>query len=197
MTAFLTNLSFLAGLVSFVWIVALGGFSHLIFGVVAIVLFPWIVTLLHFPAVWLQRASAALHRRGWDRASLPVYFFGFLYVLLYNITWTVLLFFHYAVVPHDLPRLPLALWGYFVAVAPVWFAVTRFGDRSKSSFLIVLWVALCYIGLAACLNTENALMNSALYVAGLVFVISLIVLRELISTLNAMLNADASENQTI
>lgn len=119
----LSLLNMLGGIVSGIWLVILGRWSIIGYGLVALIASSFCLSLAIMPTLLFAAPAALLYEKGY---KLACYFFGFLatlYTMSVLAVWCMAVLFFFTRQADVSTIIPILLWSYVVATAPIaWMA---------------------------------------------------------------------------
>ncbi|HUW44604.1 MAG TPA: hypothetical protein VMW50_02300 [Dehalococcoidia bacterium] len=122
-TILLRLLNMLGGIVSGIWLAILGQWSIIGYGLVAIIVSGFCLSLAIMPALLFAAPAALLYEKDY---KLAFYFFGFLatlYTMSILTVWCMAVLFLFTRQAEVSSIIPILLWSYVVATAPIaWIA---------------------------------------------------------------------------
>jgi hypothetical protein len=134
----LVLLNSVGGLVALVWLVILGQWAVLGYGILAMIAMPPLFALVQLPALGFTAAGAWLSDRNWRVAMIVCVFLGALWTNILVVGWCLLIVVKYVQPVRDISPIPILLWGYTVAVGPLAYMARKDGGNPFTSLQMLI-----------------------------------------------------------
>jgi hypothetical protein len=156
-------LNVLGWLVGFVWLVILGEWKEIGIGIAASIGMPFLFPIADLPSLGFIFVCSWLTERGLRVLALPFAFLASLWTNLLVMAWCSFIFFHYARVSGPENYIPLLLWGYSVAMAPLAYMAKFDADNPFTGFFLFI-AQIVYVGLVVCFVIGTSIQAAAIFV---------------------------------
>lgn len=148
-TAPLLLLNMFGGVLGFIWLAVLGDWGLIGRGIAAMVLMPFLFLLAQLPGVGLSLLASRFVQRDWKLATTACIFLGSLWTTIAIAAWCILIALSSVDAVTVDNKIPVLLWGYVVAIAPLGYMASKERDNAFTG-LQALLAQLFYISLVAC-----------------------------------------------
>ena len=140
-------LNMLGGIVSGVWLVILGRWGIIGYGLLALIVSSFCLGVVMMPALLFAAPAALLYEKG---SKVAFYFFGFLatlYTMAVLTVWCMAVLFFFTRQADVSTIIPILLWSYVVATVPIaWMAQKELqGGGSIHSTISSMFAQVAYI----------------------------------------------------
>ena len=157
-----TLLNILGWLVAFVWLAILGQWKEIGIGFAASIGMPLLFPIIDLPNTGFMFAYAYLVGKDFRVLALPFAFLASLWSNLLVMAWCSSISFYYARVSDSENYIPLLLWGYSVAMAPLAYMAKFDADNPFTRFFLFIAQILC-IGLVVCFVIGTSMKTALIF----------------------------------
>ncbi len=142
----LSLLNVFGGIVSGIWLIILGKWGIIGFGIVALFISGIGLGIALMPGMLFSGPAAMLHEKG---NKIGFYFFGFLsalYTILVLTIWCILVLYFFVKQANTNSIIPVLLWSYGVAVGPIaWMAQKEMQGGNEYSMIATFFIQVAYL----------------------------------------------------
>jgi len=171
-------LNIFSGAVGGVWLAIVGEWRLMLYGVVLMVVMPWMWIVASLPAMGLVAAFGGLGEK-YDRPLLAV-FAGAVFAvwsMALVVAWVAFVFLQFTDTAGQSPVIPLLLWGYATVNAPLASMASKEPADSTGTWMALLLADLTYILLSILLlaGATSAIMIGSAASIGAVSALSVVI----------------------
>jgi hypothetical protein len=157
-------LNMLGGIVAFVWLGILGEWGVIGYGVLLIIVMPWLFALAQIPGMVPTLLGTWLIERNWRLPAIACIFVASLWTSALIVGWCSMIAVKYVRLVTEDNRVPIILWGYTVALAPLGYMASKERDNVFTG-LQTLLAQLFFIALIACWMVDATPVTYMLFIA--------------------------------
>lgn len=139
----LALLNVFGGLIAFGWLLFLGEWKYLGIGIVLSIGMPYLFLFVELPSLGFTYIASRLAEKKFRALVLPFTFLATLWTQLVIMLWcfAVVVYFVRAATPDN--YIPMLLWGYSVAMAPISYMAKFDGNSASTGFLLLIAQIAC------------------------------------------------------
>lgn len=142
-------LNTLGGIVAFIWLAILGHWSAIGYGILFVIGMPWLFSIAQLPGIVTTLAAAWFHERHWRIPAIGCIFITSLWTSILIVAWCSIIVFRHVHLISEGDQVPMLLWGYTVALAPLSYMASKEPDNIFTGLQILL-AQLFVIGIIGC-----------------------------------------------
>ena len=139
-------LNALGGVVSGIWLLCIGQWKLVVFGLLAGIFATWLLSLAMMPAIGLILLGSKLAEKGKVSAFLALVSMASLWQYVIAAIWCIAVFFSIAEHSTDKTVIPRMIWAYGVAIAP-WVYMAQGEDQGSGAVMMFSACIACLITL--------------------------------------------------
>ena len=181
---FVLVMNFFGGIVGGIWILILGEWRFVIFGILVSIIFVFIYTIILMiiqNPIWI----GALFEKKYKKLALFLTAIGLIIGYIIDLFWVFLVFASVAYLFNGLNLLPFFIFGYSIAVGPFQYMASREGPDALGTYLVVWLNSISYLLLVICFY-----LNITIIAIILIIIIALMTLFFTLKTANFLLNEE-------
>lgn len=141
----LFGLNFLSGIVAGIWLAVLGLWSSIIYGFVLSIAMPWVYSIASLPSMGLAFLVSLLFERGSKVFTLILGLLSSLYSNALIAIWVFYVFLFFLGRADESAYIPLLLWGYSTAMAPLSYMASKESPDSTATTMALFFAELSYL----------------------------------------------------
>ncbi|HEY9785790.1 MAG TPA: hypothetical protein V6D17_10340 [Candidatus Obscuribacterales bacterium] len=157
--------TFMAGLVSSIWLAALGEWEAIILGLVGVYILPWTLYLLLLPC-WIPQKLAQLAPNN-KLLQFTMDLVILLWISFLTTSWCMSILVHFPTLVHKTAAVPIVLWCYAVAITPCIRVAYKYQDDVRTMVGLFI-VQVLYLSVLVLVHARLLPISSA----GLLFLIT-------------------------
>lgn len=142
-------LNMLGGIVAFLWLAVLGEWGVIGYGILLAAVMPIGFALAQLPGMLPTLLGAWFMEKNWRLPAIVCVFLASLWTSALLVIWCVMIANKYVHLVTDETRIPILLWGYSVALAPLGYMASKERDNAFTG-LQTLLAQLFFIALVVC-----------------------------------------------
>lgn len=175
-------LNILGALVGFVWLAILGEWKEIGIGIAASIGMPYLFLIVNLPSMGFLFLGTYLMEKDIRVSALPFLFLASLWTNLLVTAWCSGIFFYYARLSAPENFIPLLLWGYSVAMAPLAYMAKFDADNPLTGFYLFI-AQILYVGLVACFIIGTSIKAALIFILVVTLIMPSIALLALIANI--------------